>query len=173
MSLEALFERRPEEIAAMNERMKALTELEGLPYGQRTHTFNSRLAQELGCWADTQAGGDELHTLLYRAYFVHSQNIGEIDVLVELAASAGLSPDLAREVLEGRSFQDAVDADWEKSRRYGITGVPTFVALGQKLVGAQPYDALAEFLTHLGAKPSTGDKTADSKTDYQRGSPRV
>jgi len=33
---------------AMYTRMKRLMNEEGLPYGRRTHTYNSRLAQELG-----------------------------------------------------------------------------------------------------------------------------
>jgi hypothetical protein len=53
---------------AMYLRMKTLMEAEGLPYGKRTHSYNSRLAQELGKWADTQPGGAALHDALYRAY---------------------------------------------------------------------------------------------------------
>ncbi len=52
----------------------------------------------------------------------------------------------AREVLEKRTYKDAVDADWEKSRRYGVTGVPTFVVGNRGVVGAQPYEALEELV---------------------------
>ncbi|HEY7250811.1 MAG TPA: DsbA family protein, partial [Methylomirabilota bacterium] len=48
----------------------------------------------------------------------------------------------ARQVIEQRTFKDAVDADWKLSREYGITGVPTFVAGRYGVVGAQPYEAL-------------------------------
>ena len=56
-SLEDLFAGRGVDVDAMYARMKGLMEAEGLPYGKRTHTYNSRLAQELGKWADTQEGG--------------------------------------------------------------------------------------------------------------------
>jgi hypothetical protein len=46
---------------AMYQQMKARMDAEGLPYGRRTHTYNSRLAQELGKWADTQPGGEAIH----------------------------------------------------------------------------------------------------------------
>ena len=69
----------------MYRQMKERMEAEGLPYGKRTHTYNSRKAQELGKWADTQDNGDALHDALYRAYFVDTKNIGDIDVLVEIA----------------------------------------------------------------------------------------
>jgi len=70
---------------AMYTRMKRLMDEEGLPYGRRTHTYNSRLAQELGKWADTKPGGEALHDALYKAYFVDARNIGDTEILVELA----------------------------------------------------------------------------------------
>jgi predicted DsbA family dithiol-disulfide isomerase len=136
---------------AMYARMKGLMDQEGLPYGRRTHTYNSRLAQELGTWADTQPGGAALHDALYRAYFVDARNIGEPEVLVALAQSAGLSGEEARAVLAERRFKAAVDADWAKSHQYGVTGVPTFVAGGHGVVGAQPYEVLVQLLDKVGA----------------------
>jgi predicted DsbA family dithiol-disulfide isomerase len=137
---------------AMYQRMKRLMDAEGLPYGRRTHTYNSRLAQELGKWADTQPGGEALHGALYRAYFVDARNIGDPEILIDIAASVGLSAELAREVLTERRFKDAVDADWAKSQQYGVTGVPTFVAGGYGVVGAQPLQTLEEFLKKVGAR---------------------
>ena len=131
---------------AAYQRMKKLMDAEGLPYGRRTHTYNSRLAQELGKWADTQPGGEAIHDKLYQAYFVEGRNIADIDLLVEIAASVGLPAEEARKVLEERRFSDAVDADWQKSHRYGVTGVPTFVVGRYGVVGAQPYEALAELV---------------------------
>jgi predicted DsbA family dithiol-disulfide isomerase len=126
----------------MYEQMKARMAAEGLPYGERTMTYNSRLAQELGKWADTQPGGEAIHDALFRAYFVEARDISRPAVLLDVAERVGLPVDAAREVLERRTFKDAVDADWELSREYGITGVPTFVAGRYGIVGAQPYEAL-------------------------------
>ena len=145
-SLEDLFAGRNLDVGAMHRRMKGLMEAEGLPYGQRTHTYNTRLAQELGKWGETQPGGDAIHDALYKAYFVDGKNIADPDVLVEVAQSVGLRGDSAREVLNERRFKDAVDADWAKSRQDGVTGIPTYVAAGYKLVGAQPYDVLEQLL---------------------------
>ncbi len=136
---------------AMYARMKRLMDAEGLPYGRRTHTYNSRLAQELGKWADTQPGGAALHDALYRAYFVDARNIGDVDVLIEVAQAVGLPADEARAVLAERRFKAAVDQDWAKSRSYGVTGVPTFVAGGQGVVGAQPYEVIEQLLDQAGA----------------------
>jgi predicted DsbA family dithiol-disulfide isomerase len=140
----------PEAIYA---RMKGLMDAEGLPYGRRTHTYNSRLAQELGKWADTQPGGEAIHDALYHAYFVEARNIGDPEILVEIAQSVGLPGEEARAVLAERRFTEAVDADWAKSHAYGVTGVPTFVAARHGVVGAQPYEVLVELVRKAGAAP--------------------
>ena len=151
-SLEELFAGRNVDMEAMYTRMKGLMDEEGLPYGQRSHTYNSRLAQELGKWADTQPGGEAIHDALYRAYFVDAVNVGDVDALLTIAGDVGLDVYAAREVLQSRSFSDAVDADWDLSRRYGVTGVPTFVAAQKAVVGAQPYEVLEKFLEEAGAE---------------------
>jgi predicted DsbA family dithiol-disulfide isomerase len=154
-SMAELYAARGADPEAMYQRMKKLMDAEGLPYARRTHTYNSRLAQELGTWADTQPGGAALHDALYKAYFVDARNIGEPGVLLELVQSAGLPVDAARDALTQRTFKDAVDADWAKSRDYGVTGVPTFVAAGYGVVGAQPYEVLEQLALKAGATPRT------------------
>ncbi len=154
-SLEQLFAGRGVDLDAMYTRMKGLMDEEGLPYGKRSHTYNSRLSQELGKWADTQEGGEAMHDALYRAYFVDAVNVGDAGALLKIVEAVGLDVTAAREVLESRSFSDAVDADWNLSRQYGVTGVPTFVAGQKGVVGAQPYEALENFMREVGAEPKT------------------
>lgn len=141
-SLDDLFRGRNVDRKAMHAQMKARMDAEGLPYGERSMTYNSRIAQELGKWADTQPDGEAIHDALFRAYFVEARDISRPDVMLEIVKAVGLPVDAAREVIERRTFKDAVDADWKLSREYGITGVPTFVAGRYGVVGAQPYEAL-------------------------------
>ena len=151
-SMAELYAGRNVDPEAMYARMKGLMDTEGLPYGRRTHTYNSRLAQELGKWADIQPGGEAIHDALYKAYFVDARNIGDPDALVEIAQSIGLAAEAARQVLAERRFKDAVDADWAKSRQWGVTGVPTFVANRYGVVGAQPYEVLEQLMEKAGVR---------------------
>jgi predicted DsbA family dithiol-disulfide isomerase len=75
-------------------------------------------------------------------------------VLLDIAEGTGLSVDGAREVLDRRTFKDAVDADWALSREYRITGVPTFVAGRYGVVGAQPYEALERLVDRAASEPA-------------------
>ena len=84
----------------------------GLPFGERKRTYNSRLAQELGKWAEAESKGDAFHDAAFRAYFVHGRNLAQPQILLDLAAAVGLDEGRAREALDLRRFKDAVDADW-------------------------------------------------------------
>lgn len=141
------------------ERLKNLAEAEGLPMGERTHTYNSRLAQELGIWAEDQRRGKAFHEAVYRAYFVDGSNISDPDLLVQVAAGAGLDGGEARVVLEERSYRERVDEDWARSRRAGVDAVPTFEAGGSRLVGAEPYEALERLVVEAGARSRASEES--------------
>ena len=151
-SLASLFAHRSKEYKQMGVYLRQVAAQEGLPMGERTMTYNSRLAQELGKWAESQGKGDSFHNEVFRAYFVQGKNIAKVSELKEIAGAAGLSREAAQDVLEQRTFQEAVDRDWAHSRQMGITAVPTFMMDRKALVGAQPYDVLEEFVrTNLSA----------------------
>ncbi|MFT4712256.1 MAG: putative DsbA family dithiol-disulfide isomerase [Candidatus Azotimanducaceae bacterium] len=153
-----LFKGREAQLEGFKKQMTGLMAEQGLEYGDRNKTYNSRLAQELGCWADSQANGEEVHKQLYRAYFVDNLNISDPELLVSLVEKAGLDSDAARKVLAERSFSDSVDQDWSRAHSYGVTGVPTFVSAGLSVVGCQPYELLTRFSNHLKAlKRDTAD----------------
>jgi predicted DsbA family dithiol-disulfide isomerase len=156
LKLEELFAGRGKSIEEMRLRMKKVAEELGLPLGERTRTYNSRLAQELAKWAEAKGKGDEFHDAVFRAYFVDGQNIAQMDVLAGLAQEVGLSADEARIVLRERSLREAVDADWVRSHQMGITAVPTFVMGREAVVGAQPYEVLEQFLVRNKVKRRSG-----------------
>ena len=151
LSLADLFAGR--DLGPIHARLERFLDAEGLPHVPRTHTYNSRLAQELGKWAETQPGSESIHDAIYRAYFAEGRNIGDLTILLDVAQSVGLPAASARDVLHNRRFKEAVDADWAKSRREGVTGVPTFASCHARVVGAQPYEVLEQLVKQAGARP--------------------
>ena len=147
-----LFQSNPDDIKEKNIRMKGLMDQEELPYIDRTHTYNSRLAQEVGAWAETMQKNTPIHDNFFEAYFVKGLNIGLEEVILDVVSNSGLDINEARSVIKDRTFKKIIDEDWKKSNEYGVTGVPTFVYSGQSLVGAQPYENLEQFLNHFGVK---------------------
>ena len=152
ITLEELFAGRPINIKKARARLKQVADELSLPLGERKKTFNSRLAQELAKWAESKGRGDTFHDAVFRAYFVDGRNIGKVDELVTLARSIGLPAKEAKSALELRTYKEAVDSDWFRSRSLGITAVPTFVVDHQAVVGFQPYESLEQLVKACGAK---------------------
>ncbi len=126
--------------------LQATAKVLGLPFGARTKTYNSRLAQELGLWAEDQGRGNLFHMQAFLAYFKDGLNLAERPVLLGLAAECGLDATEADRILETRSYSAAVDRDWTDAREMGIRAVPTFVMGDHRVVGAQSYEILEELL---------------------------
>lgn len=145
MPLTELFAGRLDVDAMLARLRKVAADLE-LPFGDRTHTYNSRRAQELGKWAEDQQRGEAFHNGVYRAYFVAGRNIARPDVLVAIAGEAGLDTVAARQVLDEGRFAAAVDADWQRTRDMGISAVPTLQHGRCRLVGFHPYAEYRELV---------------------------
>lgn len=77
------------------------------------------------------------------AYLEQGVAIGDHAELASLAVDAGLDPDAVTEVLEGDAYADAVRADEQQARAFGIGGVPFFVIDRTYAVeGAQPAEVI-------------------------------
>lgn len=137
---------RSANLDAVHARLYALMDELDLPHGKRDRTYNSRLAQELAMWGDTQDGGEQLHEALYEAYFVYNRNLAKSEVLLNCVDQAGLDRKAAQQVLSGRSYSSAVDKAWQRARNLQITGVPTVIAGGYMVSGFRPVAEMQHFL---------------------------
>ena len=138
----------------MIRKMKETAEGLGLPFGDGLMTYNSRLAQELGLWAQSRGKGHAFHDAAFRAYFADGKNIAKRPVLLDLTESAGLPRNEAEEVIQDRQFKEAVDADWALSREKEIVAIPTFVLNSDRLVGAQSYKKMTAMIEENGVRRS-------------------
>lgn len=142
ISLADYFSGRGFDIDSMNKSLKKQMEGVGLEYGVVTMIYNTRYAQELAAWAKTMETTGNIHMQLYRAYFIDNSNLSNPDLLVSIAQDVGLSGEMAREVIEKRTFKEMVDKDWQLSREKGITAVPTFITGNKRVVGFQSYEMI-------------------------------
>ncbi|MDB5903254.1 MAG: disulfide bond formation protein DsbA [Betaproteobacteria bacterium] len=112
----------------------------------------SRRAHEAAHWARGCGRFDEYNAAVFRAFFERGENIGEIGVLVKLAADLGLDEAALRASLETREFELAVIEDERLAQALGLSGVPAFVA-GRKaaLSGVQTVAGLRELIEHVRA----------------------
>jgi predicted DsbA family dithiol-disulfide isomerase len=147
LKLSELFAGREADIEAMQTRLAAIARVEGLPLAKRTRTYNSRRAQELGKWAESQGVGTAFRQAVYGAYFVDGRDIALIDELAKIAGSVGLPVEEVRSVLVTRSFADPVDADWQRAHEMRISAVPTHLYREKRLAGFGPYEDFVRLVT--------------------------
>ena len=135
-----------DQVVAMQARLREVASAEGLPIAERTRTYNSRRAQELGKWAESQGKGDSWRRAVYHAFFVTGRNIALVDELAGIAKSIGLSAEDALAVLAAGDYAAAVDADWRRARELDVNAVPTHLCAGRRLVGFSSYDSFVRLL---------------------------
>jgi len=150
--MEELFAGQNKDIPSAMARLKQVARELNLPLGERKKTYNSRLAQELGKWAETRGKGDQYHDAVFRAYFVDGKNIAKTAVLMGLVKAVGLPENEAGEALQMRAFKESVDSDWALVDKMGISMVPTFALNDRTVVGDQPYEVLEQFLRENGVE---------------------
>ena len=144
---------------AVHERLYGLMDELGLEHCDRTMTYNSRLAQELGMWADEQVASDKakaFHRALYRAYFARDHNLANKEVLMDVVDSSGLDVTAAEQVIDERSYSDQVDGAWARARQLQISGVPSFIAGSYMATGFQPYEEILKFLEYVEIQQARG-----------------
>jgi len=151
-SLDEVYACYPYPKADMLEHLRRNARALNMPYCERSKVFNSRFAQELGLWAESQEAGDAFHKAAFAAYFVNNQNLAERDVLMAVVQEAGLDDNEAGEILDDRTFAAAVERDWQRADDLDITVVPTFVLGENKLVGAHEYRSLSAFVSENGVR---------------------
>lgn len=152
MSLEQLFAGTTVNVPAMVNQLEQTAGSLGLAFGKRTMTYNSRLAQEMGLWAEEQGCGTKFHHAAFLTYFRDGKNLALPEVLIALARQCGLDDKKATEVIRKRSFSAAVDAHWNEAGKLGITAVPTLLFGHARTTGFQAYQQFRNFILAGGAQ---------------------
>lgn len=137
-----------EKVAEMHERVSSIAASVGLNYDfvNQIQTNTSK-AHELLHFAKTVGKQVELKERLMAAHFEEGKHVGRIEELADLAAEVGIDRAAAVDALESGRYANAVAADIDQARAYGITGVPFFVIDGKfGLSGAQDSSTFLEVL---------------------------
>ncbi len=143
---------------SMRDALVQYGEAEDIPYrfDQITRRPNSFNAHRLVHWAQGQDKGALAKEALFVAFFKDGQDIGETDVLVDIARQIDLDPAIIADLLATDADIENVRAEAETFREMGITGVPTYLANRSVAVqGAESAEKLAKFIRHVAEQMPT------------------
>ena len=103
----------------------------------------THLAFEGFQYAAEQELGNEYTERVFRAFFQEGRDIGQVDVLVDVAESIGLDSQALREALQTRSYRPAhQEALQHAVSEMQITAVPTIVIGSHRIDGLASREAL-------------------------------
>ena len=92
-------------------------------------------------WAGAEGKQDTVVDGLFRAYFIEGRDIGDTEVLAEIAAAAGMDGARSAARLASDEDCDRIRAECGEARRLGVQGVPYFILDGKySISGAQSPD---------------------------------
>ncbi|MFB6142641.1 MAG: DsbA family protein [Halorientalis sp.] len=76
------------------------------------------------------------------ALWTEERDIGDPDVLADIAGEAGVDPEVVRAALDDEDLRGDLQGEFEAARRRGVTGVPTFTYGDHAARGAVPPEHL-------------------------------
>ena len=103
-------------------------------------TPNTMFALEATEYAQQHGKFMEFHHAAYKAYWDERKDLGQLDVLAEVATSVSLDADEMIQCLETHEFSNQVMGQYQEALQHGIRGIPTFVVGNLLFTGAHPYD---------------------------------
>ena len=123
-----------------------MAEEEGLSIAEQKYTSNSHKALLLA-QAVKENGRDifyDLHARLFRAYFGEGRNIGDPEVLRELAREANVPDETVDHAWSDAIYEQRLKQNLAIAAKFDITSTPTYAIGNRFLNGAVSTDALRE-----------------------------
>jgi predicted DsbA family dithiol-disulfide isomerase len=117
-------------------------------------TPNTLDAHRIIHWAGIEQKQNQVVDALFTAYFVEARDIGDQDVLADIADSVGMDASVVRKLLNSDADREDIRNRDAHSREMGVNSVPTFIVANQHAVpGAQPPEmwekVIADILSQL------------------------
>lgn len=116
-------------------------------------TPNTLDAHRLIHWAGIEERQMPVAMALFRAYFDEARDIGDKEVLADIADSVGMDAAVVMKLLKSDADIEDIRKRDARFREMGITGVPTFIVAGQHAVpGCQPPETWTTVIDEINEK---------------------
>lgn len=85
-------------------------------------------------WAKLEGCQAEIVQALFEAYFYHGKDIGDAEILVNIAAEAGMETDMVKRLFASGQDKLEIQERDASARDMGVRAVPTVIVAGQHVV---------------------------------------
>ena len=124
--------------------LETVAKEEGIAMADHTFTTNSKDALLLSEAAKEQGREKfyDLHEKLFAAFFVDSRNIGDRNILCELAADSGIDNEIIESAWQEEKYRQRILSSYHAARQHEIQAVPSFIFGERKLTGVVTEDVM-------------------------------
>jgi predicted DsbA family dithiol-disulfide isomerase len=106
--------------------------------------YNSKNSLKVNEYAKEQGKFEAFHKAIFKAYLEDDKNIGDVNILLNIAEEIGLNRDKTKAFIDSPEAEYFVTNSRTEALRLGINSVPSFI-IGKNLIrGAYPYDSMKE-----------------------------
>jgi predicted DsbA family dithiol-disulfide isomerase len=141
--------------------VKKLADEDGINLKLSEKLPNSRLALSLSEFAKKKMKFDEFHKLVFENYWKEGKDIGDLNLLLELAESIGLKKNEILDYIKSNEPYERMRKILIELRKYGINGVPTFLIGNRFIFGAQPHEVFEKAITDVLEEDNTISNITD------------
>lgn len=145
-------------VDAVHDRLREMAHLAGLDMDpdRPKRIPNTLNAHRLIHWAGIEGVQTAVVSALFDAYWHQGRDIGDVQVLADVAQLGGMDRDATLRLLQSDADRDDLIARDQDARQKGVSAVPTFLIAQQYVVsGAQSPEAWAEVIAELIDKVAT------------------
>lgn len=134
-------------------------------------TPNTVNAHRLIHWAGLEAKQSPVVDALFQAYFVDGKDIGDPQVLADVAEHAGMNRAVVEKLLSSENDIEDIQSRDAHSRKMGVNSVPTFILANQHVVpGAQPPElwkqVIADIRSQIAAEAENTSANEDTPPSH-------
>jgi len=159
-----------EEAREILDSVQLVGESEALPFALDLieRTPNTIDSHRLIRWSHSIGVQNTVVEKLFERHFMEGADIGDPEVLLEVADEVGLDYDLVADLLSGDKDVDTVQEENKKYQEMGVTGVPCFI-IDQKYVvmGAQETETFLQMFEQVMAREDEEAEAAENNEDNE------
>lgn len=137
-------------VEGMYDNLRQAGEPYGIKFGNLQLLSNSRKSLEASEFARDHGKFHEFHEAVFHAYFTEARDIGDVQVLLDVAKQVGLETAELQAALEDGRYLPRLEQASQEAYQYGINGTPTFIINDKyKVYGAQPFEVFRNALKRI------------------------
>ncbi|MBL4802720.1 MAG: 2-hydroxychromene-2-carboxylate isomerase [Emcibacter sp.] len=142
-------ERAKVKVPLVRQDVERFTRVMGIPFMPPPHDTDPTLAGAISLLAEQEGLLQSYVVEVMRKEWAEGQDIGKLDVLLEVGEEIGLGRGAIMRAAENKELFAQIDQNWEEAKEKGVFGVPTFSVGDQIFWGNDRIGSLKEHLHNL------------------------